>query len=35
MIFTEDLDEAANKAVKMATILKMAREVKLNVHLTS
>lgn len=25
MIFTEDLDDAAEKAVKMAAILKMAR----------
>jgi hypothetical protein len=35
MIFTEDLDEAANKAVKMSAILRMAKEVSLNVNLTS
>lgn len=35
MIFTEDLDEAASKAVRMSAILKMAREANLNVNLTS
>ena len=35
MIFTEDLDEAAKKAVKMCAILKMAKEANLNVNLTS
>ena len=33
MIFTKDLDDAAEKAVKMAAILKMAREAKLSVNL--
>ncbi len=33
MVLTEDLDEAATKAVKMAEILKMAREARLNVSL--
>lgn len=33
MVLTEDLEEAATKAVKMADILKMAREAKLNVSL--
>ena len=35
MIFTEDLDEAAKKAVKMTAIIKMAKEANLNVNLTS
>lgn len=35
MIFTEDLDEAAIKAVKMSAILRMAKEANLNVNLTS
>jgi succinyl-CoA synthetase beta subunit len=35
MIFTEDLDEAAMKAVKMSAILRMAKEANFNVHLTS
>ena len=33
MVLTEDLEEAATKAVKMADILKMAREARLNVSL--
>lgn len=33
MVLTEDLEEAATKSVKMAEILKMAREAKLNVSL--
>lgn len=33
MIFTEDLEEAAEKAVKMAEILKMAREARLNINI--
>lgn len=33
MVLTEDLDEAATKAVRMADILKMAREARLNVSL--
>ena len=35
MIFTEDLDEAAKKAVRMSAILRLAREANLNVNLTS
>ena len=33
MVLTEDLEEAATKAVKMAEILKMARDARLNVSL--
>ena len=33
MVLTEDLDEAATKAVRMADILKMAREARLNISL--
>jgi len=33
LFFTEDLEEAAMKAVKITEILKMAREAKLNVNL--
>ena len=33
MIVTDDLEDAAEKAVKMAAILKMAREAKLNINL--
>lgn len=33
MFFTENLEEAATKAVKMAEILKTAREAKLNISL--
>ena len=33
LFITEDLEEAATKVVKMAEILKMAREAKLNVSL--
>lgn len=35
MIFTEDLDEAAKKAVRMAAILRLAKEANINVNLTS
>lgn len=35
MIFSEDLDEAARKAVRMAAILRLAREANINVNLTS
>lgn len=35
MIFTEDLEQAASKAVKMSAILRMAKEANLNVNLTS
>ncbi len=33
LFITEDLEEAATKAVKMAEILRLAREAKLNVSL--
>lgn len=33
LFITEDLEEAASKAVKMAEILRLAREAKLNVSL--
>ncbi|CAD8138660.1 unnamed protein product [Paramecium pentaurelia] len=35
MMFTEDLDEAAKKAVRMAAILRLAKEANINVNLTS
>lgn len=35
MFFTENLEEAAQRAVKMAQILKMAKEIKVNISLTS
>lgn len=35
MFFTENLEEAAERAVKMAQILKMAKEIKVNISLTS
>ncbi|KAL4446425.1 hypothetical protein ABPG74_001166 [Tetrahymena malaccensis] len=35
LIFTEDLDEAAEKAVKTAMIIRMAKEAKINLELTS
>jgi len=35
LFFTEDLEEAAERAVKMAQILRMAKEIKVNISLTS
>ncbi|CAD8054378.1 unnamed protein product [Paramecium sonneborni] len=35
MMFTEDLDEAAKKAVRMAATLRLAKEANINVNLTS
>ena len=35
MLFSEDLDEAAEKAVKMAAILRLAKDAKININLTS
>lgn len=35
IFLTDNLEEAAEKVVKMASILKMAREAKINVTLTS
>lgn len=35
MFFTDDLDEAAEKAVKMASIIRMAKEANINISLTS
>ncbi len=34
MFLTEDLEEAANKAVKMSHIIRMAREAKINISLS-
>lgn len=35
MLVTEDLSQAAEKAVKMAAILRMARDARINILLTS
>jgi len=35
MLVTEDLSEAAEKAVKMAAILRMARDARISINLTS
>lgn len=34
-MFTEDLDEAAEKVVKTAAIIRMAKEAKISIELTS
>ena len=35
MFFTDDLDEAAERSVKMASIIRLAREAKINISLSS
>jgi len=35
LFFTEDVEEAAERAVKMSEILRMAKEIKVNISLTS
>ena len=35
MFLTEDLDEAGERAVKMSAIIKMAKEIKVKIVLTS